>query len=99
MLGLIWTYITLARYTLYYFFLSPSHFFTLTRIAVMTYCVVLVGLNLYLDNSATVCDTFYCPDQQSTTYIYVYNILYIVNTPTCFDAPALSSESLILLLC
>jgi hypothetical protein len=31
-------------------------------------------------------------------HIYINNILYIVNTPTCFDKPASSSASLILLL-
>ena len=31
-------------------------------------------------------------------YIYIYNILYIVRTPTCFDASASSSGGLIILL-
>ena len=33
------------------------------------------------------------------TYTYINNILYTVNTPTCFDTPLSSSGSLILLLC
>jgi hypothetical protein len=42
----------------------------------------------------------YYPDQQiHNLYIFVNNVLYIVSTPTCFDASALSSGSLILLLC
>jgi hypothetical protein len=32
-------------------------------------------------------------------YTYIHNILYIVSTPTCFDASAFASGSLILLLC
>ena len=32
-------------------------------------------------------------------YIYINNILYILNTPTCFDVSASSSGSLILPLC
>ena len=32
-------------------------------------------------------------------YIYIYNILHAVSTATCFDPPASSSGSLILLLC
>jgi len=46
--------------------------------------------------------TVYYPDQQMhNIYIYMYtnNILYIVSTPTCFDASTSSSGSLILLLC
>jgi hypothetical protein len=71
---LIWTY-TLARYTWYYLLLTASHFFTLTGMAVLTfYCTILVGLILYLDNNATVCDIFYYPYQQmheTHTHIYI----------------------------
>jgi len=42
--------------------------------------------------------TFYYPDQQIHN-IYIDSILYIVSTPTCFDASASSSGSLIILLC
>jgi hypothetical protein len=46
--------------------------------------------------------TVYFPDQNThKQYIYIYidNILYTVNTPTCFDAPATSSGNFIILLC
>jgi len=43
---------------------------------------------------------FIIQTNKSTTYtVYIHNVSYIVSTPTCFSAPALSSESLILLLC
>jgi hypothetical protein len=42
----------------------------------------------------------YYQDQQThNLYICINNILYIVSTPTCFDASASSSGSLIRLLC
>ena len=47
---------------------------------------------------------FIIQTNRCTTYIYIYiyiyinNILYIVSTPACFDAPTSSSVSLILLL-
>ena len=44
---------------------------------------------------------YYLKQQVHNIYIYIYlnNILYIVSTHTCFDVPASSSGSLILLLC
>jgi len=40
----------------------------------------------------------YYPDQQMYN-IYINNILYIVSTPPCFNWPASSAGSIILLLC
>jgi hypothetical protein len=41
---------------------------------------------------------FIIQTNKCTTYMYSNNILYTISTPTCFDAPASSSDSLILLL-
>ena len=75
--GLIWTYINFARYTWYYSLLT-SLICYITGMTVLTlYFIVLVGLILYLDNNATVCDTFYYPDQQKHDIYSIYTQCFI----------------------
>jgi len=45
------------------------------------------------------CTVYYSDQHIHSIYVYINNILYIVSTPTCFDASASSSGSRILLLC
>jgi hypothetical protein len=56
----------------YHLLLTNYLFLTLTGIAIITlYLIVLVGLKLYLDKSATVCDTIYYLDKQMHN-IHIY---------------------------
>jgi hypothetical protein len=56
-----------------------------------------VGMLMYFDVSTAHFVHFITQTNKCTTYIF--NILYILNTPICFNASASSSESLKLVVC
>jgi hypothetical protein len=88
----------LCVFSLIYIFVAVCRFCAVLFLVIICFCLLFYNYSTYFD-VCTVHLVQFIIQTTNAQHIHINNFVYVVSTPTCFDASASSSDSLILQLC